>query len=136
MGVAFALRGSIGDRLVAAVYDRRFSSFSALFVFGGLFFLYPEEFLLFQQVIQEEGVPFEVASGEAAGFRGEAVGPCEACELHQSWGVGFGAGIDIEGEADGKEDSAGEEGLEALEEFLLFWCAKADPEEVGATGND
>jgi hypothetical protein len=65
----------------------------------------------FQQVIQEEGVPFEVASGEAAGFGGEAVGPCEACALHPGWGVGFCAGIDIEGEADGEKDAAGKEGL-------------------------
>jgi hypothetical protein len=65
-------------------------------------FLCTEEFLLFQQVIQEKGVPFEVAGGEAAWFGGEAVGPCEACALHPGWGVGFGAGIDIEGEADGK----------------------------------
>lgn len=65
----------------------------------------------FQQVIQEEGVPFEVASGEAAGFGGEAVGPCETCALHPSWGVGFGAGVDIEGKAYGEKDAAGEERL-------------------------
>jgi len=90
----------------------------------------------YQQVIQEEGVPFEVAGGEAAGFAGEAVGPGEACALHPSWGVGFGASVDIEGKAYGEKDAAGKEGLEALEEFLLLWCAKADPDEVGATGND
>jgi hypothetical protein len=90
----------------------------------------------FQQVIQEEGVPLEIAGGKAAGFGGEAVGPCEACALHPSWGVGFCAGIDIEGEAYCEKDAAGEEWLEALEELLLLWRAKADPEEVGATGND
>ena len=63
---------------------------------------------VFQQVIQENGVPLEVAGGEAAGFGGEAVGPCEACALHPSGSVGFGAGVDIEGEADGQKDAAGE----------------------------
>lgn len=91
---------------------------------------------VFQQVIHEERVPIEVAACETAGFGGEAVGPCEACALHPSGGIGFGAGVDIEGEANGKENSAGEEGLEAVDEFLLLGCAKADPEEVGATGND
>ena len=90
----------------------------------------------FQQVIQEEGVPLEVAGGKAAGFGGEAVGPCEACALHPSGSVGFGAGVDIEGEAYCEKDATGKEGLEALEEFLLLWCAKADPNEVRATGND
>lgn len=90
----------------------------------------------FQQVIQEEGVPLEVAGGEPAGFGGEAVGPCETCALHPSWGVGFSAGVDIEGKADGEQDSAGEEWFEALNEFLLFWRAEADPDEVRATGND
>lgn len=86
----------------------------------------------FQQVIQEERVPLEIAGGEAAGFAGEAVGPCEACALHPSWGIGFGAGVDIEGEANGKEDSAREEGFEAVEEVVLLGCAQTDPEEVGA----
>ncbi len=70
------------------------------------------------------------------GFGGEAVGPCEACALHPRWGIGFGAGIDIESEADGEQDSAVEEWFEALDKFLLFWCADADPEKVGAIGND
>jgi hypothetical protein len=56
--------------------------------------------------------------------------------LHPGWGVGFGAGVDIEGEAYGEKDAVGEEGFEALEEFLLFWCAETDPEEIGATGYD
>ena len=90
----------------------------------------------YHQVIQEEGVPLEIAGGKAAGFGGEAVGPCEACALHPGWGVGFGAGIDIEGEAYCEKNAAGEEGLEALDEFLLFWRAEAYPDEVGATGND
>ena len=64
------------------------------------------------------------------------MGPCEACALHPSWGVVFGSGIDIEGETYREKDAAGKEGLEALEEFLLLWCAKADPNEVRATGND
>ena len=67
-----------------------------------------------QQVIQEKGIPLEIAGGEAAGFGGEAVGPCEACALHPGWGIGFGAGIDIEGEAHCEKDAAGEEGFEAL----------------------
>ena len=87
-----------------------------------------------QQVIQEKRVPFEVAGDKAAGFGGEAVGPCEACALHPSGGIGFGAGVDIEGEADGKEDSAGEEWLEAVDEAVLLGCAKSDPEEIGAQG--
>ncbi len=90
--------------------------------------------LNFQQVIQEERVPLKIPGGEAAGFGGEAVGPCEACALHPSWGIGFGAGIDIEGEADGKEDSAREEGFEALEEEVLLGGAQTDPQEVGAQG--
>ena len=53
----------------------------------------------FQQVIQEKGVPIEVAACKAARFGGEAVGPGEACALHPSWGIGFGAGVDIEGKA-------------------------------------
>ena len=64
-----------------------------------------------QQVIQEKDVPFEIAGGEAAGFAGEAVGPCEACALHPSWGVGFGAGVDIEGKAYCEKDASGEEWL-------------------------
>ena len=56
--------------------------------------------------------------------------------MHPDGGVGFSAGIDIEGKAYCEKDAAGKEGLEALEEFLLLWCAKADPEEVGTTGND
>ncbi len=68
----------------------------------------------FQQVIQEEGVPFEVAGGKAAGFGAEAVGPCEPCALHPGGSIGFGASVDIEGEADGEKDAAGEEGFEAL----------------------
>ena len=68
----------------------------------------------FQQVIQEEGVPLEVAGGKAAGFGGEAVGPCEACALHPGRGIGFGAGVDIEGEADCEKDAIVEEWLEAL----------------------
>lgn len=90
----------------------------------------------FQQVIQEKCVPFEVAGDKAAGFAGKAVDPCETCSLHPSWGVGFGAGVDIEGEAYCEKDATGKEGLEALEEFLLLWCAKADPDEVGTTGSD
>jgi len=88
----------------------------------------------YQQVIQEEGVPFEVAGGEAAGFAGEAVGPGEACALHPSWGIEFCAGVDIEGEANGKEDSAREEGFEAVEEVVLLGCAQTDPDEVRAQG--
>ncbi len=53
----------------------------------------------FQQVIQEKGVPIEIAPREAARFAGEAVSPCEARALHPSWSVGFGAGVDIEGKA-------------------------------------
>ena len=86
----------------------------------------------YQQVIQEEGVPLEVTGGEAAGFGGEAVGPCEACALHPGWGVGFCAGIDIESEANGEKDAAGEEWLEALEEVVLLGCAETDPQEIGA----
>ena len=86
----------------------------------------------FQQVIQEKGVPIEVAACEAAGFGGEAVGPGEACALHPGWGVGFGASIDIECETYCEKDAAGEEGLEALEEVVLLGCAEANPEEVGA----
>ena len=86
----------------------------------------------FQQVIQEEGVPLEIAGGKAAGFGGEAVGPCEACALHPGWGVRFCAGIDIEGEANGEKDAAGEEWLEALEEVVLLGCAETDPQEIGA----
>jgi hypothetical protein len=52
--------------------------------------------------------------------------------LHPGWGVGFGAGIDIEGEADGEKDAAGEEWLEALEEVVLLGCAETDPDEIGA----
>ncbi len=100
------------------------------------FFFCTARVLLSQQVIQEEGVPLEVTGGKAAGFGGEAVSPCETCALHPGWGVGFCAGIDIEGEANRKKDADGEEWLEALEEFLLLWCAKSDPEKVGATGND
>lgn len=87
---------------------------------------------IFHQVIQEERVPLEVTGGEAPGFGGEAVGPCEACALHPGWGVGFGAGVDIEGEADGEKDAAREEGVEVLEEMVLLGCAETDPEEVGA----
>jgi hypothetical protein len=90
----------------------------------------------FQQVIQEKSVPIEVAACKAARFGGEAVGPCEARALHPGGGVGFGVGIDIESEAYCEKDTAGEEGFEALDKFLLLWCAKADPNEVGATGND
>jgi hypothetical protein len=43
--------------------------------------------------------------------------------LHPGWGVGFGAGIDIEGEAYCEKDAVGEEGLEALEEVVLLGCA-------------
>ena len=86
----------------------------------------------FQQVIQEEGIPLEVAGGEAAGFGGEAVGPCEACALHPGWCVGFGAGIDIECEADGEKDTAGKEGLEALEEVVLLGCAETNPKKIWA----
>ena len=65
----------------------------------------------FQQVIQEKSVPIEIATCEAAGFGGEAVDPCETCSLHPSWGVGFGAGVDIEGKAYCQKDAAGEERL-------------------------
>jgi hypothetical protein len=88
----------------------------------------------YQQVIQEEGVPLEVTGGKAAGFGGEAVSPCETCALHPGWGVGFGAGIDIEGEAYCEKDAAGEEWLEALEEVVLLGGAETDPEEIGAQG--
>ena len=88
----------------------------------------------FQQVIQEEGVPFEVAGGKAAGFGGKAVGPCEACALHPGRGIGFGAGVDIKGKAYCEKDTAGEEGLEALEEVVLLGGAETDPEKVGAKG--
>ena len=88
----------------------------------------------FQQVIPEERGPIEVAACETAGFGGKTVGPCEACALHPSRGIGFCAGIDIEGEADGKEDAAGEEGLEAFEEVVLLRGAETDPDEVGAQG--
>jgi len=54
--------------------------------------------------------------------------------LHPSWGIGFGAGIDIEGKAYCKKDTAEEEWLEALEEVVLLRCAETDPEEVGAEG--
>ena len=86
----------------------------------------------FQQVIQEKGVPIEVAACKAARFAGEAVGPCEACALHPEWGVGFGASIDIEGEAYCEKDAAGEEGFEVLEEVVLLGCAETDPEKIGA----
>jgi hypothetical protein len=52
--------------------------------------------------------------------------------LHPGGGVGFGAGIDIEGEAYREKDATGEEGLEASEEVVLLGCAETDPEEVGA----
>ena len=90
--------------------------------------------LLFQQVIQEKGIPLEIADGEAAGLGGEAVGPCEACTLHPGWGIGFGAGIDIEGEAYCEKDSAGQEWFETLDEVVLLGGAETDPEEVGAEG--
>ena len=86
----------------------------------------------FQQVIQEKGVPFEVAGGKAAGFAGKAVGPCEACALHPSGSVGFGAGVDIEGETYCEKDATGQDGLEALDEVVLLGGAETDPEEVGA----
>lgn len=89
---------------------------------------------VFQQVIQEEGVPLEIAHGKAAGFAGEAVGPCEACALHPSWGVGFGAGVDIEGKAYCEKDTAGEEWLEPSEEVVLLRSAETDPDEVRAQG--
>ena len=88
----------------------------------------------FQQVIQEERVPLEVAGGKAAGFADEAIGPCEACALHPSWGVGFGAGVDIEGKAYCEKDTAGEDGLEPSEDVVLLRSAETDPEEVGAKG--
>ncbi len=87
---------------------------------------------VFQQVIHEERVPIEVAACETAGFGGEAVGPCEAGALHPGGGIGLGAGVDIEGEADGEKDSAGEERLKAVDETVLLGGAKSDPEEVGA----
>ena len=90
--------------------------------------------LNFQQVIQEERVPLKIPGGEAAGFGGEAVGPCEACALHPSRGVGFGAGIDIEGEANCEEYAAGEKLLEAVEEVVLLRCAQTDPEEIWVKG--
>lgn len=68
------------------------------------------------------------------GFAGKAVGPCEACALHPSWGVGFGAGVDIEGKAYCEKDAAGKEELEALEEVVLLGGAETDPDEVGAQG--
>ncbi len=77
----------------------------------------------FQQVIQEKGVPLEVSGSKASGFGGEAVGPCEACALHPGGGVGFGAGVDIEGETYCEKDAAWEEGLEILEEVVLLGCA-------------
>ena len=86
----------------------------------------------FQQVIKKKGVPLEVAGGKAAGFGGEAVSPCEAYALHPGWGVGFGASIDIEGEAYCEKDAAGEEGFEVLEEVVLLGCAETDPEKIGA----
>jgi len=85
-----------------------------------------------EKVIQEERVPIEVAACETAGFGGEAVGPGEAEALHPGWGVGFGAGIDIEGESYCEKDAAGEEWLEAVDETVLLGGAKSDPEEVGA----
>lgn len=84
----------------------------------------------FEQVIQKKRVPVKVASCEAAGFAGEAVGPSQAEALHPRGSIGFGARIDIEGEADGEEDATGQDRLEAVDEFLLFRGPKADPEEV------
>ena len=62
------------------------------------------------------------------------MGPCETCALHPGWGVGFGAGVDIEGKAYCEKDAAGEEGLEALEEVVLLRCAQTDPEKIWAKG--
>ena len=52
--------------------------------------------------------------------------------MHPSWGVGFGAGVDIEGEAYCEKDTAGEEWLEPSEEVVLLRSAETDPDEVGA----
>ena len=52
--------------------------------------------------------------------------------MHPGGGVGFGASVNIEGEAYCEKDATGEEGLEALEEVVLLGCAETDPEEVGA----
>ena len=54
--------------------------------------------------------------------------------MHPGWCVGFGAGIDIEGESYCKKYTAGNEGLEALEEVVLLGGAETDPEKVGAKG--
>jgi hypothetical protein len=86
----------------------------------------------YQQVIQEKGVPIEVAACKAARFAGEAVGPGEACALHPSGGIGFSASIDIECETYCKKNAAGEEWLEALEKVVLLGCAETDPQEIGA----
>ena len=52
--------------------------------------------------------------------------------MHPCGGVGFGAGVDIEGKAYCEKDTAGEEGLEPSEEVVLLRSAETDPDEVGA----
>ena len=54
--------------------------------------------------------------------------------MHPDGGVGFCAGVHIKSKTDGKEDAAGEDGFEALNEFVLFRSAESDPEKVGSEG--
>ena len=64
------------------------------------------------------------------GFGGQAVYPREAQALHPGRGVGLHAGVYIEGETDGENDTAPQPGLVALHPGLLLGGAEADPDEV------
>jgi hypothetical protein len=89
-----------------------------------------------KQVIEEKRVVGEVAFEEAAGFHGEAVGPFEA-EFLEGGGRLFDlAGVEGEGGADAEIDGGWELVFVFGDPVFLFRAAEADPDQVGAGGED
>jgi len=81
--------------------------------------------------IEEGGVVLEIAGEKTAGFLIESENPGEAEFLHPHGSVTLCAGVDVEGEADAKQDAAGKVGLVVVNPLLLLGCAQPDPYDVG-----
>ena len=82
------------------------------------------------QIIEEKCIEAKIAGQQSARFRTSTEEPGQPGSLHPGRGIRLQSGVDVEGEANGKDHAAPDRGLMTMDPFLLFWGAESDPDEI------
>ena len=109
--------------MIAAVVIRSQHNFPALLEDYYFILLSPYSQLLLYKIIEKYRIILQVSPPEPSWFAAQAVEPGQAEWLHPLGSVFLVTCVDVEGEADGKHDTACDAATVTGDPFLLLWGA-------------